>query len=390
MYALPRLAACLLALASASCGGARDTDAGAGDSGPFDAGAPLPVATDLDLLFLIDTSGSLTSEQQALAAQLPWLFQILATGDLDGDRVADFRPFDTVHAGVITADMGTGGFTVPTCANSSFGDDGILRTASAPAAPLWCAASYPSFIEWRASDAPEAIARPLTCLSAGTRGCGFEQPLEAVLKALSPAAANAGTAANYASPRFLGNTAGHGDRAHAGFVRDDSLLAIVVFSDEDDCSARDPELFNRDSAAYNADLNLRCFAFAGEALHPLDRYVDGLLQLRRSPDRLAFMPIVGIPRDLEPGPGQPIDFPPLIGADLSVRDDRMRQRVDPASPTRLFPSCNEADTGLAFPPLRIVRVASMLEERGARVGLASICTSDLADAVEVLARTLRR
>ncbi len=373
----------------AACSSAEPADGGPGDAAPPDAGPPPPPANDLDLLFLIDTSASLSEEQAALGAALPRLFEILASGDIDGDGAADVRPFDTVQAGVINADMGTGGFNVPTCTNSMFGDDGVLQTAGSTAL-AGCEARYPPFLQWRADDPAEAIARPLACIGQGTSGCGFEQPLEAILKALSPARATPGTAAGYEPPRFFANAQGHGDDRHRGFARDDSLLAVVLFSDEDDCSAHDPELFNLASGVYQADLNQRCLAHANEALHPVSRYVDGLLQLRRSPDRLAFVPIVGIPRDLEGPADVPPSFPPLISPDPAVRDDRMVERIDPTNPVRLFPSCDEPGTGLAFPPVRIVRAASELDRRGARVSVASICTNDLSGAVDRLVYALRR
>ena len=52
-------------------------------------------------------------------------------------------------------------------------------------------------------------------------------------------------------------------------------VMIVVFTDEEDCSTRDPELFTPSSATYGAtDLNLRCFAHADAAMHPISRFVD--------------------------------------------------------------------------------------------------------------------
>ncbi|HEV3485648.1 MAG TPA: hypothetical protein VG106_09590, partial [Vicinamibacterales bacterium] len=54
---------------------------------------------------------------------------------------------------------------------------------------------------------------------AGTGGCGFEQQLEAVLKALSPASPTAWTAAGYVAPTFFAGSTGHALGANAGFVR---------------------------------------------------------------------------------------------------------------------------------------------------------------------------
>ena len=348
------------------------------DAGP-DAGPvivpPPPPTGEVDLLFVIDNSGSLGEEQVKLWYELPNLMVRLASGDIDLDGVPDRAPLRDLHVGVVTTDMGTGGFVVPTCADADFGDDGRLRSQGNTGAG--CPATFPPFLAFLAggADAPERFAADVACVAvAGTGGCGFEQQLEAGLKALSPVGPTAWTAPGYEAPTFFRGTTGHGDIA--GFIRADSVLAIVMLSDEDDCSARDPEIFNPASATYGAtDLNLRCFAHEDAALHPVSRYVDGLLQLRRSPGRLVFAPIVGVPQDLEPGLGEAPDWELLTSPDPMVRDYRLQNRVDPSMPTRLLASCTGTDPshGAAYPPSRILQTARGLDARGARVVLGSIC-----------------
>jgi len=283
---------------------------------------------------------------------------------------------EQLHLGVVTSDMGTGGFAVPTCHRADFGGDGVLRTEGNRALAD-CMETYPPFLTYRpgsGSTEDEFVHQVFCVSSVGTGGCGFEQQLEAGLEALSPAAATEWTADGYEPPLFFRNTFGHGDRANEGFVRDDSVLVVLTLTDESDCSARDPELFDPSSPTYGAtDLNLRCFAHADAALHPVSRYVEGLLQLRRYPQRLVFAPIVGIPVDLEPSPRERPDWPRLTSPDESVRDPRLVERIDPTMPTRLVPSCNVPGRGVAYPPLRILRTAERLEARGARVALGSIC-----------------
>jgi len=363
-----------------------DPDAGQGELAVEpDAGAPAPVpGTDqVDLLLVIDNSCSMTEEQASLTAELPRLLEVLATGDLDRNGQRDIAPLD-VRVGVTTADMGTGGYTVPTCARADFGDDGILRTQGRTDLTD-CAPTYPPFLAHGAGDDLPASTTALGCVAnVGTGGCGFEQPLEAALKALSPSAPTAWTAASFSPPIFHEGTAGHGDGFNAGLVREDSVLAVVFLSDEEDCSALDPGLFDPSSATYGAtDLNLRCVAHP-DAVHPVARFVDGLLDLRREPSRLVYAPIVGLPTDLEPGPGEPTNWPRLVSEDPSVRDDRMENRVDPAMPSRLQPSCNVPGRGVAFPPVRILRVAEQLERRGAHVAPGSICQESFATPIDAL------
>lgn len=334
----------------------------------------------VDLLFMVDNSNSMGEEQASLSDQFPRLVRTLASGELtlsDGS-IEMFPPVKSLRVGVVSSDMGTGGFLVPTCSNSASGDDGILRTAGNVARP-GCMATYPSFTTFEpAPGAPpdsalvDAFAADFTCVGAmGTGGCGFEQQLEAVLKALTPSSS---------SLTFNGGTVGHGDGANAGFLRPTSLLAVIVVSDEDDCSAIDPDLFNPSSTRYAGDLNLRCFQFP-EAVHPVERYVDGLLALRDDPSLLVYAAITGVPPELVANPDT-IDFDALLA------DPRMTENIDPTMPTRLEPSCNIPGRGLAFPPRRITTVAQLLERAGAAGIVQSICQDDFTGALNAIIKKI--
>ncbi|HJL48187.1 MAG TPA: hypothetical protein RMG45_20180, partial [Polyangiaceae bacterium LLY-WYZ-15_(1-7)] len=278
----------------------------------------------------------------------------------------DFPPVESLHVGVVTPNMGTGGVPVPTCSEPALGDDGILQTAGSTAAG--CRSSYPSVLTFEpgAGGDPDAFARDVGCLATqGTNGCGFEQQLDAALKAVTPSS----------SPiRFVSGTTGHADGANAGFLREDALLGIVMVTDEDDCSAADPDLFNPRSTEYTGDLNLRCFQYP-EALHPLARYAD--LVAGRDPDRVFFSLITGIPPEIEPAPGTPIDY-----AGILAHPD-MQARIDPAEPIRLAPSCRDAaGMALAYPPVRLVQAARQLETTGATATLTSSCQDDFGGFVD--------
>jgi len=368
-------------------GDAGDTDAGRSDAGEPSEFVPpegkCGEATGVDLLLLVDNSNSMTEEQESLAAELPALVRsLIEPPDSDGDGEPDWLPIADLRIGVITTDMGTGGFAVPTCARSDFGDDGVLRTEGRTDL-LGCMATYPSFLTFEpAIDDPTDYASDVACVATtGTGGCGFEQPLEAVLKALSPDAPTAYTRPDYVPPAFFGGTDGHGLGANAGFVRVDTLLAAVLVTDEEDCSAADPDLYNPSSAVYGStDLNLRCFAHP-EAVHPIERYVNGLAALRADrPDLLALGLIAGVPADLAVSQPRDADFERILS------DPRMVEQVDPGMPTRLVPSCNVPGRGLAFPPRRLVRVAQRLT--GFRSTVQSICQEDFSPAAEAIARLI--
>ena len=242
------------------------------------------VVDTVDLLFVVDNSGSMTEEQASLALELPRLIRVLSTGDIrdDGPTPDDLPPVRNLHVGVVTTDMGVGDFVVPTCtAAPMFGDDGLLRTAG-DTALAGCLATYPPFLEYVPGvsvGTPEEFGAGVRCVtSTGTRGCGFEQPLEAALKAITPSTSTL---------TFVGGTPGHGDVENAGFLRPDSVLAVVLLTDEEDCSIRSgsEDIFNPESAVYLGDINLRCYAYK-DAQWPVQRYIDGFKALRPGRENL--------------------------------------------------------------------------------------------------------
>lgn len=328
-------------------------------------------SSSVDVLLMVDNSNSMAEEQASLAEQLPRIARALATGDVDGDGTPEFPRVRDVHLGVVTSDMGTGGARVPTCTEPMFGDDGVLRDRGNTSI-TGCAAMYPRFLSFDPDSmtmSPDAFARDAACVARmGTGGCGFEQQLEAVLKAVTPSTAPIS---------FFAGTTGHADGINAGFLRPDSILAILLLTDENDCSAADPEIFDPTSPRYTDDLNVRCFIYPG-ALHPVRRFVDGLLATRSDPRLLFFGQISGVPVDLVAGSVTP-DYAAILA------DPRMVESIDTSSPTRrMTPSCNVPDRGIAFPPRRIVETGRDLEALGVATVAQSICQADYTSAVSAM------
>ncbi len=139
------------------------------------------------------------------------------------------------------------------------------------------------------------------------------------------------------------------------------MLAIVFISDEDDCSAEVPELFEPSGSAFPGPLNRRCWDYP-EALYPLDRYEEGLLAEREA-NRLAILGIVGIPFDAEG----------LSYGEILSLDD-MQVREDPEGTGFIAPSCGAGVDRQAFPPIRFVELAARLESVGTHTRLSSICS----------------
>ncbi|UJR79002.1 hypothetical protein [Sandaracinus amylolyticus] len=330
----------------------------------------------LDVVLMVDNSNSMSEEQAALAAQIPRLARALASGDANGDGVQDFPALESVRVGIVSSDMGVAGGSIPTCESGSggamFGDDGVLRIHGNTSLP-GCDPTYPAFAEVGADSTSaeiEGFVRHVSCVGTiGTGGCGFEQQLESMLKAVTPAT----------SPlRFFDDTTGHADGANAGFVRDESMLAVIMLTDEDDCSVLDPGLVAVDGEYASVDLNLRCHSFP-EAVHDTQRYVDGLLALRDQPADVIFASVAGVPTDA------------LVGdpsLDTILADARMQSVVDPEMPTRLTPSCEVPGVGNAFPPRRIVEVARDLESAGAYGVVGSICQDDFTPVIDAILRSV--
>ncbi|MBK8170627.1 MAG: hypothetical protein IPK60_09830 [Sandaracinaceae bacterium] len=339
----------------------------------------------VDVLFMIDNSGSMSQEQQSIVDQMPRLARILATGDRDLDGMSDFTPVKDLHLGVVTSDMGVAGFGgIPTCGpgttagGAMFGDDGILRTQG-HTATTGCMATYPNVLSFIPADHPDLetdaaqFGADFGCVAqTGTSGCGFEQQLESPLKALTPS--------TNAAIQFFGPTLGHGDRENAGFLRDDSVIAIVLVTDEEDCSVDSAKIdvFNQSSMVYTGDLNLRCFNYPDVA-YPVQRYIDGFRALRPGRENLVvFAAITGVPTALVADPNN-IDYDAILAAPEMVE---MVRTDGSMAGHQLRPSCTApAGRGEAFPPRRIVEVAAGLAPNAI---VQSICQSDYGPALDAI------
>lgn len=162
---------------------------------------PSEPAKKIDYLFVIDNSGSMKDEQQALAASAPEFIasiQDKLSEDID------------VHAGVILTGRRNS-------FDHSFGSEcrelgSLLReTKGANSSNTRCFDTE----HRKYSTSSSELAQELGCaLQPGTEGSGDERPIDALLAALSP---------ELDTPRCNG-----------GFLRDDALLVVTLVSDEED------------------------------------------------------------------------------------------------------------------------------------------------------------
>ncbi|MBI5498885.1 MAG: hypothetical protein HY907_01470 [Deltaproteobacteria bacterium] len=312
------------------------------DDGADDGTPPAPGK--LDLLFVIDNSSSMGAKQADLVGNFPALIDDLFDPSIGA--VTD------LNVGVISTDMGVGGYSVPTCTGN---DDGVLLHDPRPGVP-GCAPSYPTFLHAGTTDHGSPFAASFACIGTlGTEGCGFEQPFAAVNKALTVHSRSGG--------------------ANAGFLRPDAALGVILLSDENDCSATDPSLFDPEAPD---ELRLRCVNHAAE-LTPVAALVDMLRGLRPG-TRLAVGLLVGVP----PSVGICNNTGDVIAPCLS--EPTMREEVEPSTGSvRLV--CGATAAEGATPGVRHVQLASAL---GARAVVRSICDPRYDTFFELFARMARQ
>jgi hypothetical protein len=372
----------------------------------------------VDLLFVVDNSGSMRQEQGSLKAQFPKLITTLTTGrKSNGDS---FPPVKDMHLGVVSTDMGLAGIAnnFPGCNTQRHingGDDGVLLHPGNTG--TGCAAMYPQWLSFtQGRDDPKKTSDDFGCIAnLGTSGCGFEQQLEAGLKALWPKNYVDENANIYPPDKnpilFLSTTAegrfGHGDvpptqGGNAGFLRNDpikglSLIAIIIVSDEEDCSSKNTAHFISTNDPMNPlskqGINLRCF-YNKQNLFETDRYVKGFQGLRPGSSQLViYGAIVGVPIDLvDEKARDAVNFEDDAARntyyDMILSDPRMQERPmneNVPAIANVAPSCSRTDSdGMkadAYPPLRMVQVAKGI---GQNAVVQSICQEDFGPAMDAI------
>jgi hypothetical protein len=363
----------------------------------------------VDLLFVVDNSDSMKEEQDSLKKEFPTLIKTLTSGQrADGTT---FPAVKSLHLGVVSTDMGVVGIPGINGCEPNGGDDGILQHAGGSPG---CKASYPSFLTFElGTSTSDEVAKDFECIATlGTGGCGYEQPLEAGLKALWPKNYVDGDGNAYAKNpiSFLATstdrTFGHGDVSmtqggNAGFLRNDtvagqSLIAVVLVTDEEDCSSISTAHFTTDRTKPESQEppNLRCFNHK-ENLFKVQRYIDGFKALRPAKDNLVvFAAIAGVPTDLVDA-AQRARFNNLEDADSResyyeaiLNDPRMQETPNGnTNPNlaKLNPSCSgetaAGNPAPAYPPVRIVEVARAFGPNGV---VQSICQKDFGPAMDAI------
>lgn len=304
--------------------GASTSDAGTGGKSmlPPDGAIPNAVALHkLDLLLMVDNSYDMLEKQRLLAEAVTWL---LGPG---GPQL----PADDIHVGIITSSLGSHGAVgaKDVCVSAEDNDHAQLIGAIRPGVKSF---ENSGFLAW-GPDAEPSLDVLLTDLvpmfaAVNERGCGYEASLEAWFRflvdpepplAIVVPAGGSLAEAQGVDAELLAQ--------RAAFLRPDSVLSVVVLSDENDCSIQDEGygwLISRAAPMYRAtsacqdpndeccqscaeqnanagcpaiasdpacaqgttlandedDLNLRCWdqkrRFGFDLLYPIERYRDAL------------------------------------------------------------------------------------------------------------------
>jgi hypothetical protein len=433
----------------------------------------------IDLLFVIDNSGSMGEEQANLARNFPFLVDKLenltdsvgnpvnpdvqimfTTTDFGNSECTRFYKTNTCNPADAGCDDVMGvptrvperGEPIQTNCNTRLprftnltGDlnfdsactDVCSDTSLAPTDP---------FIQFgpdgdNVPDVPDAdvngdgvpdspVAQTMSCIGPqGVEGCGYESPLEAMLQALNPGKCwnNPDAAGCDTDPRWT-----------KPFLRDDALLAIVIVTDEADCTVKDPTVMTdtafmeinpangqpRASSAicWNAGVQCtpngdgtysNCVSTTNDKLQPVSRYTSYLVDVLREQGNkeVVMLGILGVPLVTQRNPMAP--FEPTDGGvfDLVYRDwiagnypagdllpvDQAagKDTTDKAFEFGIGPGCTGEDgmggfTGQAIPPVRVKEVCESLNiDNGdgttdIRCCIESICDTDFSNAINCL------
>ena len=293
----------------------------------------------VDLLFVIDNSLNMLDAQERLVAQFPVFLSTL---------VAELGDLPSLHVGVVSTDLGVGDQTVIGC--TAEGDGGRFATGDQQAAG--CDGPTGAFIRHiqrnggTETNYSGELSDAFSCIALlGTDGCGFEQPLEAMRKALDES-----------------------NQSSRGFLRPDAALAVVFVTDEDDCSVADSILFD-DSVPSVSVLgemsSFRCFDYGVQCspdnprtagaktecqprkdspyMHGVSRYVDFLTNLK-PPGWVVVGGLYGNPVNVRVAMGArltPVLQPSCVGENILATPAVRLQAVADAFPRHTGSICEE-------------------------------------------------
>ncbi|WP_428261916.1 hypothetical protein [Haliangium sp.] len=347
---------------------------------------PVETVRDVDILFVIDDSESMGEEQASLIKNFPGFIAKLQSiqGGLPNIHIAIASTDMGAQSGITGCDSGDGDNgelqadfvgTDPACSDMTVSLDGnepFISDIEDEDNPGTRIRNYSGML-----NDDENLAKVFSCMAQlGLEGCGFEQPLESMRRALEK---------------------------DSGFLRPNAFLAIIFISDEDDCSTYDKAMFEtRETPALGQPDSFRCFEFGVQCnpddarsegdkyecvprvdspfMYNVDEYVDFVKGLKGDPSQVIVAGIIGI--DPEDGP-----------VNVFTEDRRGPNDTEPKIFHVLKPACvtESMDTGdIIGNAAPAVRLKYFLEQFPGRNSITTICDEDLTDALDLVGSLLAK
>ena len=330
---------------------------------------PVTVNRDIDIMFLIDDSGSMADKQQNLRNNFPNFINVLNT--IQGG-------LPNIHLGVASSDVGAwaaddmqAASGIVGCGNK--GKSGNFHQDASVTGPYISDTS--DNMGNRTTNYTGTLDQAFTALATvGNQGCGFEQHLEAIHMALDNNVSN------------------------GGFLRPDAYLAVIIVSDEDDCSVAHTSLLTTDTSQLGPLQSFRCTRYgvvcdqggatpdemnqvgpksachsneSKQYLTDVQRYVDFLKGLKPDDPTKVIVAAIG-------GPTTPVE--------TELRTPPMGTQAIPA----LAHSCTYTDVNnqveVADPDVRINEFLNGFPNRNT---FSTVCQNDLSGALMQIAELLR-
>ena len=330
---------------------------------------------DVDVLFLVDDSSSMAAAQATFRQGFGRFVTALR-------NLPDGLP--NLHIAVISSDMGAGDGSIAGC--SGTGKGGVFQyqpRGTCTSTGLQAGATFISDVNGTKNYSGN-IEDVFGCISAlGEMGCGFEQPFAAITRALG--------------------TDGLSPAENQGFLRPDAYLAIVLLTNEDDCSALEnlPLFDTTANVGLDSQLgppsNFRCNEFG--------HLCDGAPPSRRAPsgkvtDTVSYQSCISAEgtgylravadtanriKALKSDPAQ-VFFAAITGPATPYQ---VHWRMQPTNDTGPWPeithACTAANGSFADPGVRTNQLVAQFGERGFA---SSICDADFGPTLERLAAQL--
>jgi len=344
---------------------------------------PVNINRNVDILFVVDDSGSMADKQQNLKDNFPKFIDVLNT--IQGG-------LPDIHLGVVSSDVGVKGEddAAPGTAVGTVGNGGCAASGKGGNLQLGAATGSVqgtfisdikqpdnSRVKNYTGDLAQVFGQMATL---GATGCGFEQHLAAMRKALD------------------------NNPANATFLRPDAFLAVIFLADEDDCSMAHSSLLGGGDPdpALGPKQSFRCTRFgvtcdvggqtdtamnqlgpkdqchpndASQFLQKVQKYVEFLKALKGDPSKVIVAGIIGI-----------TDPPPTP---FAVED----RTVNMVTSRALAHSCTYDPDNNPMTPNQVAdpptRLQFFLDQFPNRSTSTTICQQDLSGGLQLIAQLLK-